>query len=795
MERTRRIGAAGLCVLAGGLVAVGCDKGGSGGGARTSLAGPVVAGFVANADVKVFTIRADRTLALAATGTTDTTGVFTLDPPGDGPFLVVAGNGTFVDEATGASKSLAAIPDPLATLDSPRPKTLEAVIGSGSGTSPLSLTLTPLSTFAARRVATASKTDANALTESAVTASSQELATEFGLVDSSGNPVDPRTIVPLDFTSSGDAATIASDPSSPAAKLGALLAGLSQAADDAGLADPLDLVEALAQDAEDGVFNGQDGSGSSIQLGSSGTTLAPDAGTGQLADATQDFLDSPENTSTTTSSDFTDLLDDVSTQDVAPAGVNKAPSFSPIPDQSGVVGFPVAITLSSVSAGSGESQGLTFTTASSDTAVVSTLSVTGSGTTRTLSFTPVGSGPATITVTLKDDGGTANGGVDTAVKTFVVTVLAPAAPSFTSTPVTSAPAGVAYSYTLAATGTPAPVISLSGGTLPSWLSYSSSTRALSGTPAVGDAGSTGTLTFSASNGVAPVATQSFAILVTTVPTITSTAPTSVLAGNAYSYTATATGTPAPTLSFSGLPSWLTAAGDTVSGTPGAINAGQHSFTVTATSAGGTDTQTVTVDVDLAPTITSATPPGLAYEGTGYSHTVTASGHPAPTFSLSGAPAWLTINATSGLLSGTPQNQDQGTASNIVVTASNGIGAVSSQTFSILVEAGPVITSTAPTTAVDGVLYTYTITATGTPTPTISVSGLPGWLSFDNVDTITGTPGTGDVGVPVAITVTADNTTSSAGALSDTQTFQITVDATAPTGSWNATSWDNAVWGN
>jgi hypothetical protein len=44
--------------------------------------------------------------------------------------------------------------------------------------------------------------------------------------------------------------------------------------------------------------------------------------------------------------------------------------------------------------------------------------------TGTLTFTPVANafGSATVTVTLQDDGGTDNGGVDTTTKTFVITV-------------------------------------------------------------------------------------------------------------------------------------------------------------------------------------------------------------------------------------------------------------------------------------------------------------------------------------------------------------------------------------
>ena len=48
--------------------------------------------------------------------------------------------------------------------------------------------------------------------------------------------------------------------------------------------------------------------------------------------------------------------------------------------------------------------------------------ITGGG--ATLTFTPAANafGTVTITVTLQDDGGTANSGVDTVVRTFTITV-------------------------------------------------------------------------------------------------------------------------------------------------------------------------------------------------------------------------------------------------------------------------------------------------------------------------------------------------------------------------------------
>ena len=74
------------------------------------------------------------------------------------------------------------------------------------------------------------------------------------------------------------------------------------------------------------------------------------------------------------------------------------------------------------------SQTLTVTATSSNPALVPnpTVSYTSANTTGSISFTPVpdANGSVLITVTVKDNGGTANGGIDTFVRTFTVTVNA-----------------------------------------------------------------------------------------------------------------------------------------------------------------------------------------------------------------------------------------------------------------------------------------------------------------------------------------------------------------------------------
>jgi hypothetical protein len=87
-----------------------------------------------------------------------------------------------------------------------------------------------------------------------------------------------------------------------------------------------------------------------------------------------------------------------------------------------------AVNLTGIAAGGGESQTLSVTATSNNTGLIPNPAVTytSPNATGSISFTPVANqnGSALITVTVNDGGGTANGGVDTVVRTFTVTVNA-----------------------------------------------------------------------------------------------------------------------------------------------------------------------------------------------------------------------------------------------------------------------------------------------------------------------------------------------------------------------------------
>lgn len=377
------------------------------------MTGSVAKGPVALATVRVFQIDpTTRALTLVGAGTTDASGVYLFAVPGAGPFLLLASGGSYEDEATGRTLSLASMAANPTSLDDPLPGVMTAIVG-GSTTSAVSLT--PLSTIAAARIAELARSDPDALDAAEIDAVYDDVGDEFGL------GVDPRGVAPLDFSAPQDAAAINADPDGPAARLGALLAGISQAAADRGVSDPMDYVDALGEDFSDGSLNGLAGA-ATVDLG--GGSLGAGGGTSDLAKATADFLDSSENASSTDATDYTALTNAVSQQNVAPPGVNHAPSLNVIPDQS-VVAFsgPQTVALAGLSPGVGESsQTLAVTATAIPVGQVTGLVVTGTGTSRSVSYSPQATGSAEITVTVTDSGGAANGGIDTFSTTFSVLI-------------------------------------------------------------------------------------------------------------------------------------------------------------------------------------------------------------------------------------------------------------------------------------------------------------------------------------------------------------------------------------
>jgi large repetitive protein len=373
---------------------------------------------------------------------------------------------------------------------------------------------------------------------------------------------------------------------------------------------------------------------------------------------------------------------------------------------------------------------------------------TASGTSITYTPTAGYSGPDSFTYTATNGGGTS------ASATVTVAV---GIPSISLTPATLAnpTAEAAYSATLTAAGGTAPyTFSVSSGSLPVGLSLNAATGVLSGTTNVAGSftfslrasdSSTGTgAPFSASNSY----TLNVAAPVITVTPATLPAPK---VATAYSQQLTASGGVAPyayTVSSGSLPAGLTlSSSGLLSGTPTAAG----SFTVTVQAADAhqfTGTQSYTLVVSSATlSLTPATLPYPTAEAA-YTTTLTAAGGTAPyTFTVSSGslPAGLSLNAATGVLSGTTNVAGSFTFSLRASDSSTGAGAPFSASNSYTVSVGaPSITVTPGTlpAATVATAYSQQLTASGGVAPyayTLSGGSLPAGLTLSGSGLLSGTP--------------------------------------------------------
>ena len=278
------------------------------------------------------------------------------------------------------------------------------------------------------------------------------------------------------------------------------------------------------------------------------------------------------------------------------------------------------------------------------------------------------------------------------------------------------------------------------------------------------------------------------------PTISGSPPTAATVGQPYSFTPTAS---APRniaihFSISNRPAWAafnTSTG-TLSGTPTATNVGVYSsivikaydrFGSAALPAFSITVASATTPAAQPPVI-SGSPPPTVTAGSAYSFQPTASdpSGKALSFSIQNKPSWASFSIATGAVTGTPTTAQEGTYSNIVITASDGTASASLKAFSISVVApvaGPSISGTPATSVTAGSAYSFTPT-TQNPnggTLTYSVQNKPAWASFNtNTGLLSGTPLAVNVGSYSGIVISVSDGTSSAAL----PAFAITVNAAA-----------------
>ncbi|WP_075997201.1 putative Ig domain-containing protein [Salaquimonas pukyongi] len=354
-----------------------------------------------------------------------------------------------------------------------------------------------------------------------------------------------------------------------------------------------------------------------------------------------------------------------------------------------------------------------------------------------------------------------------------------------------------------------------GSALPAWLSFDGTTGAFSGTPGLADQGSFA-ISVAAFDPEGLSAADVFQLQVAepnSAPVLTNPAVRQIATGGeAFTYALPADmfvdddafTRSATQWDGSALPGWLgfDPQTGTFTGSPTNGDAGMLIVTVSATdSIGQTSSDSFLITVlegepePDAPVLDNPIADLTTTEEAPFSYTIPANTFSDPngdalTYSVTNADgsalaAWLSFDAASRTLSGTPDDPEVGTE-NLRVTATDPGGLFASDNFDLTTTAvndAPVVASpVADQSAQEGSAYSFLLPA-GTFTDaddaslTLSASqadgsALPAWLSFNPATgAFSGTPGAGDTGA-VDIRVTATDS----GGLAASDDFVLTVGA-------------------
>src|SRR5438445_494554 len=369
----------------------------------------------------------------------------------------------------------------------------------------------------------------------------------------------------------------------------------------------------------------------------------------------------------------------------------------------------------------------------------------------------------------------------------------------------------AYTGALSATGGITPYTwSITSGSLPPGLNLSSSSGAITGTPTTA-----GTFTFTAqakdSSPAPQTATASASVLTVELLQITTTSLPDPQVQTSYSATLTASGGMLPyvwSISSGSLPPGLSLDSSTgvISGVP--TSTGSYAFTVEVSDPPSVPQKSqkylhATVQAKTLQITTSGLPNGQVQVA--YSATLAASGGTTPyswAISLGSLPAGLSLNLSTGAISGTPTQS--GTFSS-TAQVTDSVSLTAQQALNITVNAAAVApsitTQPASQTLIAGQTATLSVTATGTSPLTYqwnkngtAISGAtsstyttPATTSSDNgaqftvtisnsVGTVTSTAATLTVNTPPSITTQPVSQTVTVG---QTASFSVAATGTAP----------------
>lgn len=345
--------------------------------------------------------------------------------------------------------------------------------------------------------------------------------------------------------------------------------------------------------------------------------------------------------------------------------------------------------------------------------------------TGTLRWTPTFAqvGVHSVTVAVADD----RGGVTPQM--FDVQVVAAAAndpPSIRSTPRTSIHLGGVYAYQVDAVDPNSDPLTYQLTSAPAGMSID--TLGFVTWEPTGFQFGPNAVTIEVRDGRSGVATQDFTIEAITAvqnhaPGINSTPPTSALLGRLFAHDVQATDADGDPLRFELLqgPRGMTIHPElgTLRWLPGVDQLGEHDIVVQVIDAqGGSESQSFQVtarSVNTSPIITSI-PSTEAAVGLLSTYPVRATDRDgdALVYSLDTSPDGMTIDAVTGLVQWTPEATQLG-VHDVIILVDDGLGGVATQRYAVVVTATPVnnppvITSTPPLVATEGIAFSYQVAA-------------------------------------------------------------------------------------
>jgi len=417
----------------------------------------------------------------------------------------------------------------------------------------------------------------------------------------------------------------------------------------------------------------------------------------------------------------------------------------------------------------GQSINMTAAVVNDPTGAGATFALTGAGSLSTLSETTLGSSEQYSLAYTAPSSATA-GATATVTVTSKATSSSTASLTFTLNPAlvistTTLPSGVVgtpYSSSVAASGGTGKLAwAVATGTIPPGIAISSTTGALSGTPATA-----GTYTFSVSvtdSSTNPnVVTQSYTVVINpTPPTVTTTSLPNGVSGTAYTAGGATTGVQLTyTGGNGGIPTWAVSAGSLpggltlstsglISGTPTNAAAGA-TYTFSVTVAVGTQTSAakqLSITIPALPTVTTTSLPS-GNIGIAYSQQLTYTGGAGGTVSWAITSGSLPTNSgltfsSSGLLSGTPTTA---TTYNFNVAVTVGTQTSTPVAYTLVINSLIIISSSSATGEV-GLPFSFHLTASGGTGPytwslTSGSNALPAGLTLNpNTGIISGSPST------------------------------------------------------